>query len=141
MYAIRSYYVIDETTGNYILDDYGNLQYDINDNRPGGASSGRHIIAELNWNVDERTTTSLNAKTYAEFTILKDFKLTTNGSIDQRNYYRESYQNEKIGDGAPGGRASRTYTKGTSVITSYSIHYTKLYELHNTTSYPALAMR
>ena len=110
--SIYPVWLLDRETGNYILDDYGERQYDIYDTRAGGASSGRHCIAEIAWDEDERIYYTLAGKTYAEITFLKDFKLTFNGSLDQQFYYRTYYNNPLIGDGAPGGRVykySRRY--------------------------------
>ena len=66
-----------------------------------------------------------------EITFLKDFKFTTNASIDQRFFYNTSYQNPLIGDGAPGGRASRTHNRRTSVNFNQLLTYAKTYGNHN----------
>lgn len=105
-------YQHDTTTVNHdiVLDESGNKVYDIYDYRPGGASTGRHIVAETKWNSDIQEITSLSAKTYGIVTFLKDFNFTFNASYDERHFYNSWYDNHIVGDGAPGGRAGRQYT-------------------------------
>ncbi|WP_461634082.1 SusC/RagA family TonB-linked outer membrane protein [Labilibaculum euxinus] len=122
---------IDPNTGKYVLNDEENLQFDLNDNRPGGASSGRHIVAEILWNSDLDETTNLGAKTYAELKLTKDLTFTANASFDQRNFYNSTYKNEKVGDGAPGGSASRTYTRKSSSTMNQLLNYTKRINKHS----------
>ncbi len=123
--SIYPVHKLDPVTGLYVLDDYGNKQYDIPDHRAGGASSGRHVVAEIDWDEDQDEITSIGAKTYLEVTFLKDFKATANISTDSRFYYNTFYNNKIIGDGAPGGRAYRTYTKRNSINFNQLINYTK----------------
>jgi len=129
--SIYPIHQIDPATGQYILDDYGNKQFDIYDHRAGGASTGRHIPAEIRWDEDMDETSTLGGKTYVEITFLKDFKFTTNASFDQRFYYNTFYNNPLIGDGAPGGRAYRTYNKRNSVNINQLLNYGKVIDNHN----------
>jgi len=129
--SIYPVWELDRTTGEYILDDYGNRQFDIYDTRAGGASSGRHCIAEIRWDQDTDVTSTIGGKTYAEFTFLKDFKFTLNGSLDQRFYYNTFYNNPLIGDGAPGGRAYKTYTRRNSVNFNQLLTYKRSFGVHN----------
>jgi len=128
IYPIHS---IDPATGEYILDDAGNLQFDLDDNRPGGANSGRHIVAEILWNEDLDETTNVGAKTYAELKLTKDLTFTTNASFDESNLYNTTYKNEVIGDGAPDGSAYRTFKRKTSVNLNQLLNYTKSFNEHS----------
>jgi TonB-linked SusC/RagA family outer membrane protein len=129
--SIYPIHLIDETTGLYILDDYGNLQYDIYDHRAGGASSGRHIVAEIDWDEDRDETTTLGARTYGEISFLQDFKFTVNVSFDQRNLYNTFYNNPLVGDGAPGGRAYHQFNKRTSVNFNQILTWGRSFGIHN----------
>jgi len=129
--SIYPIHLIDEATGLYILDDNGNLQYDIYDHRAGGASSGRHIVAEIDWDEDKDETTTLGARTYAEISFLKDFKFTTNVSWDQQDLYNVFYNNPLVGDGAPGGRVYRQFNKRTSVNFNQLLTYVRSFGNHN----------
>ncbi len=129
--SIYPVHKLDPVTGLYVLDDYGNKQYDIPDSRAGGASSGRHVVAEIDWDEDRDELTSLGAKAYLEFRFLKDFTFTTNLSSDQRFFYNTFYNNKVIGDGAPGGRAYRTYSKRNSINFNQLLKYTRSFGNHN----------
>lgn len=124
-------YAHDPTTGAYILDANGEKIYDLVDNRPGGtASTGRHIVAETNWDTDRDEITTIGAKTYGEFKLYKDLTFTINASFDQRHFYNITADNKIIGDGAPGGRAYRTYSRRTSLNFNQLLNYTKTFDLH-----------
>lgn len=117
----------DPVTGEYILDDDGNKVYDIDDHRPGGASTGRHIIAETKWNSDIDEITSVSAKTFGEITFLKDFSFRANVGYDERHFYNSYYDNHLVGDGAPGGRAGREYTSRTNWTFNQLLNYEKTF--------------
>lgn len=104
----------DPATGDYLLDANGQHIYDLGNmsalglaNRPAGASAGRHVIAETEYNDNSFRRNNLSARTYGEITFLKDFKFTTNLSVDITNTLTGTYDNTTVGDGAPAGRASR----------------------------------
>ena len=94
-----------DAAGNFILDENGNRLYDLNDNRPSGASGGRHVLAEIDYNLDIDEFTSLGGKTYFDINFTEDLMLTVNVSWDQRHWYTTDFENKLVGDGAPDGRA------------------------------------
>jgi len=118
-------YEHDPVTGAYILDEQGNKIYDLGGKRGPDASAGRHILAEtlLNDNLFKRNV--LSARTYGEVIFLKDFKFTTNLSVDVSNYLASTYQNTLVGDGAPAGRANKTNTQTTSYTVNQLLNYNK----------------
>ncbi len=120
-----------DATGAYILDDDGNKIFDLIDNRTGGASSGRHIVAEILWNEEVQEITTIGAKTYAEIKLAKNLLFTTNVSFDQRQYYNAEFRNKIIGDGAPGGTSFRTYSRRTSVNLNQLLNYSKTFDKHS----------
>lgn len=104
----------DPTTGAYLLDDNGNKMYDLGNMtayglkaRPSGAIPGRHVIAETEYNNNNFKRNNLSVRTFGEVSFLRDFKFTTNVSVDITNTLFGTYDNTTVGDGAPAGRASR----------------------------------
>ena len=121
-----------DPSGAYILDELGERVYDLDAQRPSGASGGRHIVAEIDWNKDVDEITSLNGKTYLDIKLMKDLTLTLNAGYDYRQFYNTSYENKFVGDGAPGGRASRNFTRRTTYSYSQLLNYAKTFnEKHN----------
>ncbi|AXT19564.1 SusC/RagA family TonB-linked outer membrane protein [Flavobacteriaceae bacterium AU392] len=96
----------DPVTGDFVLDDDGNRQFDFGDTRA-GITNGRNVILENLLNTDRDVISTLGARTYAEFTFLKDFKATFNASLDRRNFFNITFGNPVVGDASPDGRASR----------------------------------
>jgi len=118
--------------GSYVFDENGNKIYDLDTPRPGGASNGRHIVAEIDWNKDLDEITSINGKSYLDIKIIEDLVFTVNASFDQRHYYNTDFENKFVGDGAPGGRAGRTYNRRTTVGFTQLLNYTKTFnDKHN----------
>ncbi|WP_343690276.1 TonB-dependent receptor [Chitinophaga sp.] len=104
----------DPATGAYLLDDNGNKMYDLGNMtayglkaRPSGATPGRHVIAETEYNNNNFKRNNLSVRTFGEVSFLRDFKFTTNVSVDITNTLFGTYDNTTVGDGAPAGRASR----------------------------------
>ncbi len=129
--SIYPVHMLDPVTGLYVLDDKGNKQYDIPDHRAGGASSGRHVVAEIEWDEDKNEISTIGAKAYMEVSFLKDFKFKANLSNDTRFYYNTFYNNKIIGDGAPGGRAYRTYSKRNSINFNQILTWGRTFGNHN----------
>lgn len=123
-------YLHNPQTGAYILDSNGFRQYDFGVARV-GSSSGRHVIQETLLNVDRDNITSISARTYAEFTFLKDFTFTMNASLDKRFIYVEEYDNRIVGDGAPDGRASRDNFINSTVNYNQLLRYSKDFGKHS----------
>ncbi|HUS86951.1 MAG TPA: TonB-dependent receptor [Bacteroidales bacterium] len=129
-------YVHDPVTGEYILDSNGKKIYDIGTGEYGtptrgaGGMPGRHSVAETLWNDDLTQRKVIGAKTYLELSFLKDFKFTTNISVDVNNFNLRSYENTKVGDGAPAGRAERRNSVTTSVNINQLLNYNKSFGSH-----------
>jgi TonB-linked SusC/RagA family outer membrane protein len=88
-----------DANGEKLYDANGNVLYDYGvtqGKRPVGANANP-IAQQMN---DIRTSTNdaINAKVYAEFKFLKDFKLTLNGSIDNFNTRSIDFQTPIGGD-------------------------------------------
>ena len=128
--SIYPVWLLNRETGKYILDDNGERQFDIYDTRAGGASSGRHVIAEIRWDQDTDVISSLGGKTYLELSFTQDLKFTVNASLDQRFSYNTFYNNPLVGDGAPGGRAYKTYRRTNSYNFNQLLTYKKVFGVH-----------
>lgn len=119
----------DPLTGNPILDENGNLQFEW-DNR--AFSTGRHVIAETEFNSRSFDRNSLNARSYVAFNILEGLRLTLNVGADIDNTYSGVAENTILGDGAPGGRSRRQYTKYQTWNTNQLLTYDRIFaENHN----------
>ena len=120
----------DPVTGEYVLDSNGNKIYDLG-TRPSEAYNGRHVIQEtlLNINSENRTVTS--GRFYAEVSFLKYFQFRVNVNADLRSNYKTRYENEIVGDGAPGGRASRTTINERSFTVNQLLTFNKSHGKHS----------
>jgi len=131
-------YAHNQTTGDYLLNasgerfyDYGNLIALGIPNRPGGASPGRHVIEETKLNQSLFKRNTISARSYGSVIFTDWLKFTTNISIDLTDYNGSSYENTKVGDGAPAGRASKTNTKTTSFTFNQILELNKKFKSHN----------
>lgn len=121
----------DMTTGEYILDSNGNKVYDYMGTRGAGASSGRHIVAETEFNDRSSTRDAVNARTYADFYLFDGFTATVNASLENSNYKFTSFENKLVGDGQGSGRLSKTQTRMTTVTFNQLLQYNKSFGSHN----------
>ncbi|WP_321306397.1 TonB-dependent receptor [Marinifilum fragile] len=140
MGPIYPIYIVDPLTGEYILDNDGNKQYDLGGGyteyginaRPADANNGRHIVAEQDYNFNKTKRNNFSNRSYAEFTIMDGLKVSTNVGLDIQNYYAKEFENEIVGDGAPTGRYSEDRYTRTSVNWNQLINYsTTIGEDHN----------
>jgi TonB-linked SusC/RagA family outer membrane protein len=138
MGPIYPIHVHDATTGEYVRDAYGNLIYDLGNGsqggqlaRPGGANASRHIIQETELNDNSFKRNTLSARTFGEVSFLRDFKFTTNISVDATNDLVGTFGNTTVGDGAPAGRASRTNRMRVSTTLNQLLNYNRSFGLHN----------
>ena len=132
--SVYPVYIVDPTTGDYILDAAGEKQYDLGGGYPAYGIAGRpynpdrHGIAEADWNSEERMTNTYSTRYYADFTILPELKFTLNYGIDVNDYLRKRYENEKVGDGAPFGRYRETRYRRTVKNFNQILTYNKRFD-------------
>jgi TonB-linked SusC/RagA family outer membrane protein len=90
-----------------VFDKKGNREYDYGyvlaegetvyrEGRPYGA--GANPIAQQLYDIRETNIDAINARVYAEFSFLKNFKLTVNASMDNFNYANINFQTPIGGD-------------------------------------------
>jgi TonB-linked SusC/RagA family outer membrane protein len=135
---IYNVYAHNPSTGENLYDLQGNKVYDLGGltalgvpGRASGASPGRHVLQELLLNEDSFKRNVFSTRAYAEVSFLQHFKFTTNASADYNNYYASSYQNQVVGDGAPGGRSSRTAIFTTTYNLNELLNYSQSFGMHN----------
>lgn len=120
----------DPVTGEYLLDDAGKYIYDDGPARP--IAPGRNVRAETEYNENYTTRNFLSGRTYAEISFLKDFKFTTNLSMDVNNYQAFVYDNNLIGDGASAnGRSYRTSSTSSWFNMNQLLNYSKKLGAHS----------
>ena len=139
MGPIYPVYLHNRATGDNLYDAKGEKLWDIGgqviqDGVTYGAraqNNGRHGIAEhmLNDRSFERNT--VQSRTYAEFTFLKDFKFRLSSSIDINNAYSGRFENTMVGDGAPSGRSQRTNSVRYTFTNNQILTYNKISGKHD----------
>ncbi|WP_427875164.1 SusC/RagA family TonB-linked outer membrane protein [Flavobacterium sp. MMS24-S5] len=127
------YPVFDHTAnGDYVFDDNGDRVYSTT--RGSGASNGRNVVYETLNDTDVVKGLALSARTFFEITFLKDFKFTTNASIDKTYSNRTYSYNTLIGDGAPTGFIGKDDKILTGVTYNQLLNYSKKVGNHNFTA-------
>ena len=96
----------DMTTGDYMVDENGNLIYDIGDVNGRTQYSGRHYLWETELDMDKTYRNVLNGQAYMTFVLPYGFDLTVKGDLNVRNTENREYNNAIIGDGQ--GNNART---------------------------------
>ncbi|WP_408036415.1 SusC/RagA family TonB-linked outer membrane protein [Tenacibaculum aestuarii] len=121
----------DPITGEFILDENGNKVYDLDDNRPSGASTGRHVVVERQLDIDFDEITALNLKTFADFRLAEGLNFTTNLSYEEQNRYNTFFWNKTVGDGAPDGLGFKQYVRTSTIGFNQLLNYSKSFGDHN----------
>ncbi len=124
-------YEHDPITGAFVLDDNGNRVFDLNDNRPSAASSGRHVIVERQLDVDYDERSAINLRSYADITLMKGLSFKTNISYEEQNFYNTFFWNKVIGDGAPDGLGFKQYVRRKTTAFNQLLNYTRYFGEHN----------
>ncbi len=125
-------FLVDQLTGEYILDGAGQKQYDDGGLYSRPINQGRNAIAELNWNSDDYNRNNFGDRIFAKFTIMDGLTATVNASVDLQSYQYKGFENPKIGDGAPTARMDETRYTRTSVNFNQLINYEKTFNnVHN----------
>jgi TonB-linked SusC/RagA family outer membrane protein len=125
-------YLVDQATGEYILDSSGEKIYDDGGLYSRPINQGRHAIAELNWNDDDYKRNNLGNRTFATVTILEGLTATVNASVDMQGYQYKGFENPLIGDGAPTARMDEVRYTRTSVNFNQLINYENTFNgVHN----------
>ncbi|GAB1453549.1 TonB-dependent receptor [Draconibacterium sp.] len=125
-------FLVDQATGEYILDGAGEKQYDDGGLHSRPINTGRNAIAELNWNSDTYKRNNLGNRSFATFTLMEGLTATINAGVDIQNYQYKGFENAEIGDGAPTGRMDESRYTRTTVNINQLVNYEKTFnEAHN----------
>ena len=115
--------------GSYVYDDLGEMVYEW-DKRGGGASQGRHIVAETLWNDNLYKRDILNTRAYVDFIFFEGLKLSINAGYDTRNYLNSSFDNPHVGDGSPSGRADNEHYRYDTMNFNQLLTYNRTFGGH-----------
>ena len=115
--------------GSYVYDDLGEMVYEW-DKRGGGASQGRHIVAETLWNDNLYKRDILNTRAYVDFIFFEGLKLSINAGYDTRNYLNSSFDNPHVGDGSPAGRADNEHYRYDTMNFNQLLTYNRTFGGH-----------
>jgi TonB-linked SusC/RagA family outer membrane protein len=141
MGPIYPVYAHNQTTGAYLLDANGSRFYDYGNfgalgipNRAPGASPGRHVLEETKLNQSSFKRNTISARTYGTIIFTPWLKFNTNISVDLTDFNSLTYENTKVGDGAPAGRASKNNQKTTSYTFNQTLDFDKKVKDHHVTA-------
>ena len=130
----------DVNTGNYILDSFGNQQYDGGSyiNNEGQVEitrnqyQDRHLIWENELNQDKTVRNTMNAIAYADIYLPYNFTFTLKGNLNTRHSEENSYDSAVIGDGkGNSGRGKRTDYRYKNWAFQQQLHWSHEYGVHS----------
>lgn len=127
MAPIYPIYLHDDVTGEYILDANGNKIYDYEKPRGKDAKSGRHILAETDYNFENYTRDGINSRAYITLNILPELDFTTNLSYDNTNAATTKYMNRIVGDSKDKGSLNKINRRSTTVNLNQLLTYKKTF--------------
>ena len=130
----------DVNTGQYILDDFGNKQYDggsyIDENGQVQITRNqyqdRHLLWENELNQDKTIRNTMNAIAYADFYLPYNFTFTLKGNLNTRTNSENSYDSAVIGDGkGNSGRGKRVDYRYKNYAFQQQLHWSHEYGVHS----------
>ena len=130
----------DVNTGNYLLDEMGNKQYDggsyIDENgqvvNTRHQYPDRHLIWENELDKDKTVRNTMNAIAYADFYLPYNFTLTFKGNLNTRHSEENSYNSAVIGDGkGNSGRGKRVDYRYKNWAFQQQLHWSHEYGVHS----------
>lgn len=137
MGSIYPVYLVDPSTGEYALDNEGNVRYDRGEgdtelgiqSRP--TKVGRHAIEEAILNSDITKTNTYGFRYNAAFKIIDGLELSLLYGQDINDYMNKEYENNLVGDGAPAGRYSELRYRRTVENFNQILNYSNSFGIHN----------
>ena len=130
----------DVNTGQYILDELGNKQYDggsyIDENgqvvNTRKQYPDRHLIWENELNQDKTIRNTMNAIAYADIYLPYNFTFTVKGNLNTRHSEENSYDSAVIGDGkGNNGRGKRVDYRYKNWAFQQQLHWSHEYGVHS----------
>ncbi len=129
--SIYPVYIVDPSTGDFVLDADGEKQYDLGEGYSEygilsrAFAVGRNVVAETLWNNEVKKTNNIGARYSAEVTIMPGLSFALNYGLDVNDYIRKRYENNIVGDGSPSGRYRETRFRRTVKNFNQILSYNK----------------
>ncbi|WP_126973021.1 SusC/RagA family TonB-linked outer membrane protein [Gynurincola endophyticus] len=123
-----------DANGGYVLDADGNKQFDPGDAGGGAArpfNLGRHGLWEHELNSRLFSRELITSRGYIDVYLMPGLTFTSTLSADMNSNKNNVRENTQVGDGAPAGRASQTWTKTQTYTFNQLLKYNKQFDLHN----------
>ena len=134
---LRNFYPIylrDYTTGEYVLDEAGNRQWDFGLYRP-NSYARQNLVASMPLDKSDYKRDALNLRSFIQAQLHKDisYKLTINYDLNNRTNH--SYVNPELGSGSTtGGSVSKQQVTSTTFtinnVLNYNHTFSNLHDLH-----------
>lgn len=137
MAPIYPVYQRDPATGDYLLDDNGQKQFDYGASRPSGQQTNFNSIATLYDDKYALTSYSLSARTHLDFMGIEDhwsqgLKFQLNFGADYYNSQSMVYYNPYFGNAeSVNGRIQKTNTTSLGYTFNQLLSYNRTFGLHN----------
>ncbi|MFK8061130.1 MAG: SusC/RagA family TonB-linked outer membrane protein [Polaribacter sp.] len=121
-----------DTNGKIVRDASGEPVYDLGETKSRPYNPGRHGIAELILNEEQRLLNNMSFRNFAEFTIMDGLKVNLTYSREIQDRIEKEYENEVVGDGNPFGRYQEERYRRTVENFTQTIKYNKTFnDVHN----------
>ncbi len=130
----------DVNTGQYILDEFGNKQYDggsyVDENGQVQITRNqfqdRHLIWENELNQINTVRNTMNSIAYADFYLPYNFTFTLKGNLNTRHSEQNEYNNAQIGDGkGNSGRGKRVDYRYKNWAFQQQLHWSHEFGVHS----------
>ena len=130
----------DVNTGQYILDDFGNQQYDSGSYVDADGQvqitrnqfQDRHLIWENELNRTNTIRNTMNAIAYADFYLPYNFTFTLKGNLNTRHSEQNEYNNAIVGDGkGNSGRGKRVDYRYKNWAFQQQLHWSHEFGVHS----------
>ena len=134
---LRNFYPIyerDPTTGEYILDEAGNRQWDFGLYRP-SSYSRMNLVASMPLDKSDYMRDALNLRSFLQAQLYKDLSYKVTLNYDLNNRTNHSYVNPELGTGSTtGGSVSKQQVTSTTFtinnVLDYSHTFANVHNLH-----------
>ena len=116
------------TDGSVVMDENGNPTYNLGQQY----LSNRHIVYELENDINRTYNTSMQGQIYATISFLHDFQFTAKGNLFTSNMKQKNYNNPVCGDGAGNnGRLTQYYQRVKDYTLSQELFWAHQFNDHS----------
>ncbi|WP_343206230.1 SusC/RagA family TonB-linked outer membrane protein [Bacteroides sp. An19] len=126
MAPVYPYYAHD-AEGNVVMDENGNPTYNLGQQY----LSNRHVVYELENDINRMYTNTMQGQIYATISFLNDFQFTAKGNLFNSNMKQKNYNNPVCGDGAGNnGRLTQYYQRVKDYTLSQELFWAHHFNKH-----------